>query len=481
MLKYICLSDMHAGALTSLLSVLPGEEEKGHATSPMTRAFQSAFEGLLDEAQAEKTPPQLILLGDSLDLQFSKREEAFPSALGFLQALNAKQMLDPKVIATAGNHDHSLWSDARLSLHAKQVRLTANSAHNGAKPAYRASTPAFEEDKDARSQLLEALLEGAGFEACDFRYPNIAFGDTDRMIFLHHGHFAEGLYRGMSAVMDALKGVKRKNLDVDTLAAENAGWIDFAWASIGDAAGVGRTAEYFYQNFLTTTGYRRISKQWAQTAAEALSELLPLSGNRAMQDTIHTACKVALDVSIGEFRDTERYAIVDALSSEGVHGLRWYLEGPVAGQILQEKDTIAADTTFIFGHTHKPFADRLSAKGYPGAPKVYNTGGWVLNGPRLDNAEGAAMVLIDDHLNVASLRLFQTPQNGIVPLAHVEMLSDGPEAEAFRHEIEGWLAAKEDTWTHLARTAKSAYETRQALLLKLTGDALDGQHREAAE
>lgn len=482
MLKYICLSDMHAGALTSLLSILPGEEEKGQTTSPTTRAFQAALDGFLIKAGAEQSPPQLILLGDILDLQFSKRSEAYPSALGFLSALNEKRLLHPEVIATAGNHDHALWTDARLALDADTLRIQHSLSSHEAQPDYRASTQAFEKTHAAKSRLLEALLEEAKFKSCDLRYPNIGFGDTDRMVVLHHGHFAESLYRAMSAVMDTLLGTPRKDLDVDTLSAENAGWIDFAWASIGDAAGVGRTAEYFYQNFLTTTGYRRISMQWAATAAEALSELLPLSGNKDMQETIHAACKVALDVSIGEFRDTERYAIVDALSSEGLHGLRWYLEGPARLQIEQEADALSNDTTFIFGHTHKPFSHRIGANGYPSALKVYNTGGWVLNGPRLDNAEGAAMVLIDDKLNVASLRLFVTPQNGKVPVAHVEMMSDGREADAFRDEINDWLAATEDAWTHLAQTVKKAYEIRQAYLLKLTGDAMDGHpHQEAAE
>ena len=473
---------MHAGASTSLLSVLPEEKEEGQTTSPMTRAFQAAFDGLLIEAGAEQTPPQLILLGDVLELQFSKRAQAFPSALGFLKALNEKELLHKEVIATAGNHDHALWSDARLALDADTLRKPHTLTAGGANPDYRASTLAFKKTSAAKSRLLDALLDEAGFDGCDLRYPNIAFGDTDRMVCLHHGHFAESLYRGMSAVMDALLARPRKDLDVDTLAAENAGWIDFAWASIGDAAGIGRTAEEFYQNFLTTVGARRLSMQWARTAADALSEVLPLSGNRDVQETIHAACKVALDVSLGAFRDAERYAVVDALSSEGVHGLRWYLEGPTRLQIEQEANDLSNDTTFIFGHTHKPFSQRISAKGYPNALKVYNTGGWILNGPRLDNAEGAAMILIDDKLNVASLRLFVTPQNGKVPVAHVEMLSDGPEADAFRNEINGWLTAKEETWTHLADTAKEAYDLRQAFLLKLTADAMDGHpHKEAAE
>ena len=82
------------------------------------------------------------------------------------------------------------------------------------------------------------------------------------------------------------------------------------------------------------------------------------------------------------------------------------------------------------------------------------------------------MVLIDDDLNTASVRLFNTPRNGEVAPAHVEMLSNGSVGERrFLEAIRDWLDGSETEWKALSETVCTAYEKRQAMLLKLTSDA----------
>lgn len=479
MLTHICLSDLHAGAMTSLLTAFDDSDETAPRPvygppSDVTTAFAGALDHFLGSAGAT---PQLILLGDVLDLQFSDTEDAFRSALGFLSALKKSGRLQDDVLATAGNHDHSLWTDARLSLQAAQFRCDPHA------PGFRAATKAFIRERDVESRLLTALLNEAKFTGLDFRYPNIGFDDgKDRMVLLHHGHFIETPYRLMSALKDALSGVPRQHLSVDTLSAENAGWIDFFWSTLGDAASLGRGAEAIYQNLLTTTGFRKLSQSLAGILAKELSGMLPMSGNISFQEMLHAMSRTGLDVTLGRYRDSERYAVVDALTTDGVEGLRWYLEGPAALQIVSEELSIRPDTTFIFGHTHKPFSRRVVAKPFPTPVKVFNSGGWTLNGPRLDNAEGAALLLIDDKLNVASLRLFTTPENGCVRTPYVEILGDGSEGESFKNEIETWVEASIEAWERLAETVKRAYDIRQRFLLNLTRtDDFADLRREAAE
>lgn len=478
MIGFICLSDLHAGALTSLLTDLSKSGDDGRLalrpadTSALTEAFAAAMKAFLDRAIGDgDAPPQLILLGDVLDLQFSRRSDATASALGFLSALSGTGHLSGEVIATAGNHDHALWTDARQALDAHVF------AQSPGDTSYLDATPAFSRTPSARSRLLDALLKEAGFTGCDFRYPNLGFADEHRMVLLHHGHFVEREYRLMTSVKDALEGRNRAPPTVGSLSAENAGWIDFAWSSFGDAAGLGHDAERLYQNMLTTTGFRRLTREWSAKATEALAKRLPMSGNLTMRETLDMLSRVGLDITLGSFRDTERYAEVEALTPGGLEGLRWYLEGPSARQVRDEllgparRLHLPQDATFVFGHTHKPFSERIKAKGFTQPVKVYNTGGWTLNGPRLDNAEGAAMVLIDDRLNTASVRLFSTPRNGKVPLAHVEMLLDGnADAKRFRDEIQGWLDASAGAWRTLADVATEAYQLRQQYLLQLTAD-----------
>ncbi len=374
------------------------------------------------------------------------------------------------MLATAGNHDHALWSDARLAIHAdtftRQVAAT-----DALEIDDREATSAFTPTPAAQSRLLDALLGEAGFDETDLRYPNIGLANENRAVFLHHGHFVEREYRLMTHLRETLFGAPDRDLTVDRLAAENAGWIDFAWSTFGDAAGLGRDTEKLYQNFLTSTGFRRLTARWSAAAADALAEAMPMPGRRGLRDALNVVTQAGLDVTLGRFRDTERYAEVEALTTGGLAGLHWYLEGPAHRQILAERDKVPSDLTFVFGHTHKPFSSHVSASGYAAPLKVYNTGGWTLNGPRLDNAEGAALVLIDDALHAVSLRLFNTPRNGKVAEAHVEALSEDAGTQAFAAEVKAWMAARPADWTALAKAAEKAYHDRQELLLSLTDGA----------
>jgi len=460
MLRYICLSDLHAGALTSLLDDRPRPDD---GISVVTRAFGHAITGFLQAAGDPK--PQLILLGDALDLQFSKRSHATRSGLGFLRSLAETGGFADRVIATAGNHDHAIWSDARLAIHADAFHQEPG----GTRIDDREATPAFSETPAAHSRLLDALIKEAGFSGgVDLRYPNIGLTNDARSVVLHHGHFAESVYRLMTQLRETLFGAPDRDLTVDRLSAENAGWIDFAWSSFGDAAGLGRETELLYQNFLTSTGFRRLTAGWSNVAADMLTEKLPMPGRRETRDAVGILTKVGMDVTLGKFRDVERYAEVEALTSDGLAGLHWYLNGPTLRQIETERGHLPDDLTFVFGHTHKPFSCHIHAAGYPSPLKVYNTGGWTLNGPRLDNAEGAALLLMDDALHAVAIRLFNTPRNGKVARAHVEVLSDHPDAKTFAGQVQDWIDAAPSDWDALARAAELAYHDRQEFLLSLT-------------
>ena len=70
--------------------------------------------------------------------------------------------------------------------------------------------------------------------------------------------------------------------------------------------------------------------------------------------------------------------------------------------------------SLVFGHTHKPFQDRLLVDGYAEPVQLWNSGGWVLDDLPLAPTQGAAAIIIDDDANVASLRLFNHPPSGSI-------------------------------------------------------------------
>jgi hypothetical protein len=76
--------------------------------------------------------------------------------------------------------------------------------------------------------------------------------------------------------------------------------------------------------------------------------------------------------------------------------------------------------TFIFGHTHKPFVEQRTASAFPTPVNVINTGGWVVDTPERNPVKGAAMIVIDEQLNVAALRCY----------------TEGPDAASYRVRID---------------------------------------------
>lgn len=443
--------------------------------SPVTEAFATALNAMLAQQDAA---PQLVVMGDLLDLQFSDRAHATQSGLSFLKAINREQRFAPEMIATAGNHDHALWSDARLGLqHADQLRPIPP----GDEVTYRKITPAFTAEPQAESRLLSKIAKDAGFNSVDLRYPNIGFGDRDKAIVIHHGHFVEQPYKLISDLYDQATDRPRQFLTAEEIASENAGWLDFFWATLGET-GMGDDFYTFYQNMLTVAGFRTLSARWSVKVAEKLSEMLPFSGNLTIREALRMAARVGIDAGIGPFLDSERMAVVETLTTEGWDGVQWYLDGVVRTQNDAElwraapQDVVVPpelqqvrDLTFIFGHTHKPFADRMVSAASPHPVKVFNTGGWTVNGPRFDTAAGAGMVLIDDNLDAVLVRVLGTPQKDTISPAFVEPIGGVADGENhFMMEVAQWLAASSDAWQRLATEAEKAYQVRQQYLLDLT-------------
>ncbi len=442
------------------MSDLASEEPKASADQDVGPAFGTALSAFLKASKAD--PVRLILLGDLLDLQFSPREDAADTAIRFLTPLASSGHFEPEILATAGNHDHALWTDARAGMEAAQVGKGSQTA------PCPAATPAFDKTPSAQSRLLNAVLDASGFgQVHDFRYPNIAFENKSRTVVLHHGHFIESEYALMSHLKDAVADKSRAHLSAEELSAENAGWIDFFWSTTGDALGIGRKAETFYQKMLTSVGFRNISDKASRKIAKAMADKVPFGGRLNVQEAMRIAAQVGLDLSAGAFRDTERFGEVHALSASGREGLETYLTGAVAG-LPRKQLNATSDLTFVFGHTHKPFSERMAVEGYKAPVKVFNTGGWTLNGPRFDTQEGASLVLIDDDLNTASLRLFMTPRNGVVPPVHVDVFTDNDGARKFKAEIEAWLENSKTEWRALTQAVSNAYRVRQKWLLDLT-------------
>tara|TARA_R110002096_G_scaffold155130_15_gene319436 strand:+ start:2126 stop:3604 length:1479 start_codon:yes stop_codon:yes gene_type:complete len=479
-LRFLGVSDLHSGAAASLATHLAddGRDTVPGTTSAVAAAFGLAVRALLTrhnqqyfgQAKADDRAPTVILLGDALDLAFSDRADAATCYLSWLRGLTGGETgyFAPDMVMLPGNHDHSLWTGARLA-------AEAGALAQGGDAALARATPALT-GHGLPGPMMTALNRRAGFSgSVTLRYPNFALYDKarDRAVILHHGHFIDATYRAMTSLNDLLTGCPRPDVSAADLADENANWIDFGWSSFGQASNLSRDVVTLYSGLAVGSEAHHLRQRMARGIANQLAPHLPMGGQDRLKTLLRHGVLGALDATMGAYADEDRIGVSEALSPGGIAGLRGYIDGPATRQLTDELGARPDDLTFVFGHTHKPFVDTLVPdRSYP-VIQVGNTGGWYLDSPRLNGREGAALLLIDAELNVVLLHCFATPVNGVAMTPEVRLVSRPDEgAEAFAAEIAGFVAADPAIWQALSATAAREYEVRQNMILDLL-DASD--------
>src|SRR5262245_53544029 len=110
--RYVCLSDFHAGSQSSLLTHLDPQTGRVQPleTSPTLSAFAAALKAFLPLVSAPA--PTLILLGDVLDMAFSRfatTAMVFQRCIEALFPEDGPDLFSRELVFLPGNHDHGLW------------------------------------------------------------------------------------------------------------------------------------------------------------------------------------------------------------------------------------------------------------------------------------------------------------------------------------------------------------------------------------
>jgi len=246
------------------------------------------------------------------------------------------------------------------------------------------------------------------------------------------------------------------------LEADNGGWIDFFWSSMGDSGDIMRITRSLYESLQST--------ETIHAEIDAIERAIKASGaGRVRADAEAHAVAELLKAGIGTaVRERHRPGIV--LSPHAEEGLGSYLGGPVATQVAAEIGS-PRDVTFVFGHTHKPFIRTKAVPGFPTPVSVVNTGGWVVDTPELNPLKGASLILIDEELNVASLCCYTEGDDPSSYRLRIEPASaDVPNAlvDRLRSDID----PGHDPWVTLARTIRTTVGDRgRQLAERLAEDA----------
>jgi UDP-2,3-diacylglucosamine pyrophosphatase LpxH len=416
-IRWVCISDLHLGALNSLLTnvTTDGEHVDATAASPLLTALCGCLRSLRTPGQ---DPPELIVLGDLFELALTAPEDAaatFSQFISTLQPGASDASIAPHLRFVPGNHDHHLWSRASDD---RYLRLLEAETSSTPGPRERHAThllPANER-VPVRDRFIEILAKrgnAASTVTVEQSYPNLGLvsDNGQRAVILSHGHFIEPLYRTMS-LLDTVFGTPRLGeVEAWQLEADNGGWIDFFWSSMGDSGDVMRVTRSLYESLQ--------SHETMHAEIGAIEHAIRVAGrSRGRADVEAHAVAGLLRAAVGTaVRERHRPGII--LSPHAETGLLSYLNGPVATQTVAEIGK-PQDVTFIFGHTHKPFVECRTATAFPQPIDIINTGGWVVDTPTLNPIKGASLILIDDHLNVASVCCY----------------TEGSEASSYRLVIE---------------------------------------------
>ena len=254
---------------------------------------------------------------------------------------------------------------------------------------------------------------GSGFEIW-VAYPNFGLLSPDgkKCILIHHGHFAEPIYRLMSTLNNFLNEVDDDMpTDMDDLQRENFAWIEFFWSMLGRSGRVGETVESLWEQLSDENSTKILARRLARTIVK-----------RSGLPVVDGPLNIFADWVVEEmekwnlFQDfrPERTLGDLSMSQELRQEIISYMKYPLWNQMRMEMKDLGKthnlmpeEMSLIIGHTHKPMQETIDLSYPVKSASIYNTGGWVIDKANPEPAYGGAIAFIDGNMNVALLGMFR--------------------------------------------------------------------------
>jgi hypothetical protein len=459
--RYVILSDLHFGAENSILTALDETSDPcadPTRTSPVMSAFVECLSALVARNEGDQLPT-LVLAGDILELALAEDEVATAVFEQFTDlVIGEHKMFADDIWFVPGNHDHHLWESARERLYADKLR---NLAAADAIPPPTHATALFPKDGEAllEAGILNAVIQRRNKDTTSrvrVVYPNLGLvtESGDRCVAIHHGHFIESMYLLMSS-LNLLMFERPVPRAVAEIEEDNFAWIDFFWSSLGRSGDVGEDVNRIYDMLQS----EKAVDQLVLTLATAISERAP--GGRARRWVTRRIVRDLFAHVLKHAGRLERHHPVDALSTNAQTGLQNYLEGPLLAQLSAELGAVP-ETTLVFWHTHKPFEASRVANGFPKPVWLANTGGWVVDTIETNPLQGAAAVLVDEDLQVVSLRLYEQNDNASDYSVRLAPVTDP--ASDFSRRLSEIAVPGEGCWHGLSQAVSVAVPVRHRAL-----------------
>lgn len=426
-IKYVCLSDMHFGAQNSLLTKLTpnGLAPDFLNPSPVLTSLVENLRALISENQDKSKKPTLILLGDILELALCETNEAGMVFDRFIDLISPKgNELFGEIYYIPGNHDHHLWEIAREMQYLKYIERMDDK--NNLPPMWH-TTNIFVENAahpttcDFMNGIIQNNEHLKNFSV-RVAYPNFGLlnSTNEKAIVFHHGHFLEDIYLLMSTVKTYIFPNQSIPEDIWDIEKENFAWIDFFWSTMGRSGQVGKGAELIYDKMTDEKKFsellhniavkitQNIKKSEKEEATSLFRKMSRFFIRFIPGQKIEKMVYAFLRITLGAVAKHERADAGGSLSEEMRGKLLEYINKILKRQITREKKYNAPkEIQFVFGHTHKPFAETLANTNYAKPVQVVNTGGWVVDTVDRKDTYGGAVILVDENLNIAPVQFYK--------------------------------------------------------------------------
>jgi hypothetical protein len=479
-IRYVCLSDLHFGAENSILTCLvKGDVIVDTATASSVLDGLVAALTVLIEANEDKTrKPILILNGDVLELALASDNVALMVFELFLDRIfppDGEFLFDHTILYQVGNHDHHLWETAREVQYADLLKefgpdVPLPIPWHTTKLYYRDDT------RPVYSELLEQLARRrAHRDGINVRvsYPNMGIRSEDgrTSIVFHHGHFVESMYHLMTTLKTFIFPGRLLPTEVWDIEAENFAWIDFFWSTLGRSGQVGEDVGLIYDMLQSDAAIQTLSSNLAAGITATSTRTGILASFRWL---IRPVVDKAIKMIASRIAASERKAPKTALSRDAETGLMAYLSGPLIKQLAGESPSqdgrLPEQVKLVFGHTHKPFVGSRVVPGLANPVRIFNTGGWVVDTLEIEPLHGANMVLIDENLEVACIRLYNQATN---PAAYRVKLDSGlPEEKGpFYQRLSGLIRPDNEPWRSFSAAAAGLVTEREKALATIIANA----------
>jgi len=463
-IRYVCLSDTHFGEEDSLLTNLKtaSTDIDFAKPSPVLEQLVACLRNLIEQNEKPQKPI-LVLNGDILELALSTTNEAAMVFERFMELIMPPGgELFQRIIYIPGNHDHHLWETARET---QYVDYLSGIKSQGLLQKPWHTTNLFTEltERSVPSFFLTRLVRRYD-HLKDFTietiYPNLGLVDEARRkcVIFHHGHFTEPLYTLMTFLRTLIFEGSQPPEAIWDLEEENFAWIDFFWSTMGRSGEAGRSIELIYEKLHDKDQLKKLLHNLAGNLAQRYD--LPGWGDWMEAKIL----KWAFDLIVEKFFGLERAYTNKPLSPDTEKGLWKYMNLYVYNQIQSELAAGKFDkleTTFVFGHTHKPFAEDINFQNFNGWVNVYNTGGWVVETVTPQPLHGGSVILVDENLDAVALRMYnQSEQVSDYQVAVEEAARAGDRKNPLYNRIQKLIKAAQNPWKSFSLAVDRAVRVR---------------------